>query len=133
MKKITLRILAASTTAACICVFVAATIVSVQLAGSIMLCAMMGQIGENTVIETVDSSDGKYTAQLIDRDEGALSGATIIEVTDNSKQINLIFFEIGRKPKQVYYGAWGESMHMNIHWKDNNTLVADGKEYKIQE
>ena len=91
----------------------------------IMIFLLVGPIGEEVVLQETTSPDGRYTAQLIDRSEGAMGGSTKIEVTDNEA----FLFD---KTQTVYTGKWGEGFDMQIYWKDNDTLVADGIEYEMQ-
>ena len=41
---------------------------------------VFGSLGERSVMQTLSSPDGRYTAQVIDSDEGALGGATFVEI-----------------------------------------------------
>ena len=88
-------------------------------------------IGQNTVVQTVESPSGKYYAQVIDSDQGALGGDTLVDVYKKSG-INLIIFKIEKKPQRVYFGDWGEFNNMQIHWKDDNCLVINSVEYEIE-
>jgi hypothetical protein len=75
-----------------------------------------------TVIQTLPSPGGTYEARVIDVDEGALGGSTIVEVERNSCLA---------RPKQVYVGEWGEYETMEIYWKNDDCLVINGKEYGV--
>lgn len=90
-----------------------------------------GNIGHNTVVQTIESPNGTYYAQVIDSDQGALGGDTIVNVCKTSR-LNAIVFKIEKKPKTIYRGEWGEFKTMQIHWEDENCLVIDSIEYKIQ-
>ena len=92
---------------------------------------IFGNIGQNTVVQTVESPSGKYYAQVIDSDLGALGGDTLVDVYEKSG-INAIFFKIEKKPQRVYFGEWGEFNNMQIYWKDNECLIINSTEYKIQ-
>ena len=92
---------------------------------------VFGNIGQNTVIQTVESPSGKYYAQVIDSDQGALGGDTFVDVYEKSG-INAILFKIEKKPQRVYSGDWGEFENMQIHWKDDECLIINSTEYKIQ-
>ena len=83
---------------------------------------VFGNIGQNTVIQTVESPSGKYYAQVIDSDQGALGGDTFVDVYEKSG-INAILFKIEKKPQRVYSGDWGEFENMQIHWKDDECLI----------
>lgn len=88
-------------------------------------------IGQNTVVKTVESPSGKYYAQVIDSDQGALGGDTLVDVYEDYG-INILFFKVEKKPQRVYSGDWGEFENMQIDWKDDNYLVINSVEYEIQ-
>lgn len=93
---------------------------------SLIFILMLGSIGENTVVKTVESPDGTYFAQVIDSDQGALGGATMVEVYENRK-----IFGRYKKVDCVYMGEWGEWQTMEIYWKDEHCLVINSVEYPI--
>ena len=92
---------------------------------------IFGNIGQNTVVQTIESPGGKYYAQVIDSDQGALGGDTLVDVYEKSG-INAIIFKIEKKPQRVYSGDWGEYENLEIHWKDDECLIINSTEYKIQ-
>ena len=59
------------------------------------IALIFGNIGQNTVVQTVESPSGKYYAQVIDSDQGALGGDTLVDVYKKSG-INLIFLKLKR-------------------------------------
>lgn len=90
-----------------------------------------GNIGQNTVVQTIESPNGEYYAQVIDSDQGALGGDTLVDVYQKSG-INAFLFKIEKKPQRVYWGDWGEFENMQIYWKDDNRLVINSVEYEIK-
>lgn len=68
---------------------------------------------------------------MIDSDKGALGGDTLVDVYEKSG-INAILFKIEKNPQRVYFGEWGEFNNMQIYWKDDECLMIDSTEYKIQ-
>ena len=95
------------------------------------IALIFGDIGQNTVVQTVESPNGKYYAQVIDSDQGALGGDTFVDVYERGK-INAILFQIENEPQRIYSGDWGEFKNMQIHWKDDNCLVINSVEYEIE-
>ncbi len=87
-------------------------------------------IGQNTVVQTLESPTGRYYAELIDSDQGALGGDTVVNVYEKW-EINLLLFKIEKEPQQVYFGEWGEFKDMNIYWKNDSCIVINSQEYKI--
>ena len=84
-------------------------------------------MGHVTVVQELDSPDNRYTAQLIDVDEGALGGGTLVKVRDNDRTVNVLFGSFVRE-YTVYSGDWGEFQDMELGWTDDGTLrINDGK------
>ncbi len=92
---------------------------------------IFGNLSKNTIVQTVESPGGKYYARVIDSDQGALGGDTIVNVYEN-KGIDAVIFRIEKKPQRVYLGPWGAFKNMQIHWKDDGCLVINSVEYKIE-
>ena len=100
------------------------TVLPVTFFGFISL--IFRNFGENTVVQTVESPDGAYYAEVIDSDQGALGGDTIVDVYEK------VFFNISKKSQRVYQGDWGEFRDMEIYWKDEHCLVINSTEYTIE-
>lgn len=92
---------------------------------------ILGNFGHITVVQSVESPSGTYCAKVIDSDQGALGGNTLVDVYEN-KEINALVFKISRKSQSVYCGNWGEFENMDIYWKDDGCLVINSVEYKIE-
>ena len=84
-------------------------------------------LSQNTVVQTLDSPNGTYFAQVIDSDQGAMGGATIVEVYQSNS-----FLGRHKKVDRVYTGRYGEYKTMEIYWKDDTCLVINGTEYPIK-
>ena len=130
----------------CVCAVVAANscvkrvwmgVVSFLLTLPLLLCAglvglsLLFPMSEETVLQTTVSPDGAYVAQLIDNDQGALGGATVITLRRTEGEIDLLFFALEHKPETVYYGDWGEGFGKTLAWKDGNTLTLGGMPIEI--
>ena len=76
------------------------------------------------------SPDRTYYAEVVNVDQGALGGDTVVYV-HRSRGINLFFLSFNKVPQKVYIGEWGEYKTMQIEWQDEKTIVIDGKEYVI--
>ncbi len=86
-------------------------------------------IVSNTVVKSVESPSGKYVAEVIDSDQGALGGDTLVEV--RRKNINLIVAEIKGCSRQIYIGEWGEFENISVYWIDDDHVIVNNREYKI--
>lgn len=109
---------------------IAAGIVAVPACIIIVISLIVNGFGKTTVVRTVTSPDGSFCAEVIDHDEGALGGSTLVEVY--AKPFNAGAFRIGKRPETVYKGAWGEFETMEIYWKGEHCLVIDSVEHKVE-
>lgn len=100
----------------------------ISFLGYILL--IFGNLGQNTVVQTVESPSGTYYAEVIDSDQGALGGDTFVDVHSKDR-LHAVLFTIEEKPQRVYIGNWGEFETMQIHWEDDDCLVINGVEYEI--
>lgn len=92
---------------------------------------LLGNFGQDTIVQTVESPNGKYYAQVVFSDQGALGGDTQVYVYNNSS-INLVFAKIKKKPRSVYFGEWYEYKKLQICWNEENCLIINGVEYEIE-
>ena len=96
-----------------------------------LMALLFGNFGQSTVVQSLESPGGAYYAEVIDDDQGALGGATLVYVYEN-KQMDLMIARIFPKPREVYWGRWGEYKHMKIWWKDDTHLVINSVEYEME-
>ena len=90
-----------------------------------------GSIGQNTVIKNIGSPNGNFYAQVIDSDQGAFGGDTLVNVYEK-RGIDTFIFRLKDKPQRVYLGEWREYESMYISWKDDKCLVINSVEYEIK-
>lgn len=97
-----------------------------------------GEFGKTSVVKQVSSPDQNYVAEVLDIDEGALGGNTRVNIKkirqhNQGKEISVLLGKLVPIPNEVnvYEGPWGEFEDMVIEWKDNHTLLIDGKEYTV--
>ena len=92
--------------------------------------AVFGNIGQDTVIKTVESPSGEYYAEVIDSDQGALGGDTVVTVRYKI-QLDLKVIRIAKMPRRIYVGEWGEYNNMEIYWKNDTVLIINSEEFEI--
>ncbi|MBQ7999692.1 MAG: zf-HC2 domain-containing protein [Ruminococcus sp.] len=88
--------------------------------------------GENAVVQSVDSPTGRYTAELVASDQGALGGDTVVYVTDNLLRVDFGLFTIHKAKETVYFGEWWEYESVTLQWVDNDTLSVGGHQYNMK-
>ncbi len=88
-------------------------------------------IGQNTVVQTLESPSGRYYAEVVDSDQGALGGDTLVRVHEK-REFNLLLIRIKNEPQLVYSGEWGEFKDMEIAWKDDHCILINSEEYEIE-
>ena len=92
---------------------------------------LLGNFSQNTVVQTIESPSGKYYAQVIDSNQGALGGSTFVEI-HRTNNIDFFFFQLSKEPQRVYTGDWLEYQTMHIYWKNDSCLVINSLEYRIE-
>lgn len=95
-----------------------------------LMFASFGSIGKDTVVQTVESPRKTYYAQVINRDQGALGGNTLVTVCQ-SKYLDVLVFQISKKPEILYRGRWCEHKTIKVIWKDETHLTINGIEYSL--
>ena len=99
--------------------------------GASFFIMTFGQIGQTTVVRELTSPAGTYTVIVIDSDQGALGGDTIVEVENHTFEIN---FGLGRyvRVSRLYVGDWGEFETMRLEWASDDILMIDGVPYLME-
>lgn len=92
-----------------------------------------GDFTSNTVVKSVASPQNTYVVEVIDNNQGALGGATYVNVQSNSKPIDILIGKYAKSPIHVYTGDWGEFENIKIQWKNEHILVINNKEYNISD
>lgn len=90
-----------------------------------------GSIRLDTVVKSIPSPQNTFTVEVIDSNQGALGGDTLVNVHSNQPKVNLWICQFIQSPILVYQGDWGEYETMKISWKNDAALQINGKEYPI--
>lgn len=90
-------------------------------------------IGKNTIVQTAISPSGRYTAEMVDSNQGALGGDTLVYVTDNLRCADFWLVTIHKEKKLIYRGEWGEFKNMSVRWVNEDTLSIGGRQYNIND
>ena len=88
-------------------------------------------LGSNTVIKSEMSPNSIYLAEIINSDQGALGGDTIVNVTRQNCDINLLIGRLKKDPKRVYTGRWHEFFTMTLRWETDEILYVNETKYII--
>lgn len=88
--------------------------------------------GINTVVGTLPSPKDSYYAEIVDSDQGALGGNTVVYVHKNDG-IDAFAFSITKTPQRIYMGEWKEYETMDIYWKNEHCLIINSEEYFINQ
>lgn len=103
-------------------------IVGIIVAGWLFLNAVFGGVGLLSVVYSKESPDGKYIAEIVDDDQGALGGSTIVRVT-RKESISFGVGNIHKDPTVITVRRWGMWDDIEFEWVDEDTLLVDGTEY----
>ena len=106
-------------------------LVPLVLISMLFACFSRFPIGKNTVVQTLSSPAGTYYAELIDSDQGALGGDTVVNVYTAKAEVDMFFLEVRKDPQMVYLGEWGEFENMKLEWESEQVLLINGNPYAI--
>lgn len=91
---------------------------------------VFGQIGSHHIVQEVPSPDGEKVAELIDDNQGALGGNTLVCVRYRDV-LPLGFGGLRPDSKQIYRGSWGSHEEIKLIWLDDTTLMINDHPYNI--
>lgn len=94
------------------------------------ITAFFGNFSSSTVVRAEYSPDNRYIAEVIDSDQGALGGATLVTVREN-KELRLPTLAIQKKASCLYTGRYGEFEDMILSWQTNDTLRIRDRVYTV--
>lgn len=97
-------------------------------AAVMFMVIVMDDFGMNTVVRELPSDDGRYVAQVIDSDQGALGGSTVVRVK-RTRLLGVSVENIVKLDRRVWMGDWGLAHEVGVMWEDADTLVVNGIEY----
>lgn len=92
---------------------------------------LLFDFGATNIVKTVPTQSGDYYAEVVDVDQGALGGNTVVNVCED-KEIDALLFSIKKAKQRVYIGEWGEHENMQIYWKNEHCLVINSEEYIVK-
>lgn len=95
-----------------------------------LLLIFSSKFSAKTVVNFIVSPERTYYAEVVDVDQGALGGETVVYV-HRSRSTNLFLFNLTKRPQRIYVGDWGEYKTMQTEWKNDNCLLIDSNEYTV--
>ncbi len=104
--------------------------VGILLIPVILLRSVFGGLSVDREVYRLESPDGSRYAVVIESDQGALGGATWVDVVE--KPGKFLFFTIQGSSQRVYVGRWGEQYSIRVAWQDGDTLLINGEAYPIK-
>jgi hypothetical protein len=88
--------------------------------------------GSSTVVRSELSPNSIFLAEIINVDEGALGGSTLVYATRLNSDVNLFIGTLKRDSQRIYEGEWGEFEKMTLRWEGDNILYINEKQYAVK-
>ena len=88
-------------------------------------------LGYRMTVRTVISPEKTYRAEVIEVNEGALGGDTIVEVYNIHKEFDGMVFLFQKEPQEIYRGNWGLFETMKLEWESEQILKINGRAYEV--
>lgn len=92
------------------------------------LIVFASQFTENTVVDRILSPESTRFAEIVDSDQGALGGNTVVYVKD-TLVTDFLLFSV-RNEERIYVGELGEEIQ--IEWINEDCLRINSEEYVIE-
>lgn len=110
------------------------SIVTFFLAGGFLFLIMLfgKHFGSVSVDRSLNSPSGKYRAEVVVYDDGALGGSTSVEVVETARTFRTLLFKVEKESQKIYWGGWYEHQTIEVRWIDEGHLEIDSKEYEIR-
>lgn len=89
--------------------------------------------GSQTVVSSKASPNGIYLAEIIEDDQGALGGNTLVNITAINHNINLFVGVLKKDSVRIYSGDYNEFNHMTLEWETDHFLYINGEKYNIEQ
>lgn len=83
-------------------------------------------MGEEIVIATVESPNGKHYAQV----ESGVDNTHVMLYEKGG--FNALLFKVRKAPQWLYSGEYWEYASMDIYWRDDSCLIINSVPYKIE-
>lgn len=128
---VVLNLLLSDTKAKLVVNIIAVLVLVLPLVFSSIFVVLFSGMGYVKVVRSVPSPNGEYVAEILDANQGALGGDTIIQIQEN-KGINCLIFKIEKKPNRIYLGEWGEFDDIDVRWENNEVVLIDSVKYPIE-
>lgn len=97
-----------------------------------IIVSVFGGLSHSTVVTSIVSPLGTYTAEIIDNDQGALGGNTFVEIKNNVETFPFLVGEFSKPSVRIYTGEWNEFDALQLYWQNESTVVLQGRTYNIQ-
>lgn len=96
----------------------------------VFLGIMRQMFVKETVVDRILSPEGTRFAEIVDSDQGALGGNTVVYVKD-TLVTDFLLFSV-RNEERIYVGEWREYGNMRVEWISEDCLKINSKEYVIE-
>jgi len=81
-----------------------------------------GGFSSNEAVQSEFSPHGTHLAEVVSSNQGALGGATFIDITRQRRNLNLFVVALRRNHVRVYSGRFGEAYSMKLYWESDTVL-----------
>lgn len=98
------------------------SVAAIPVVFALFATLILPPFGHNEIVQTRYSPNAVHRAEIVANSQGALGGATWIEVTNLDKNISLLIGELRTAPHRIYSGRWGEFHTMTLRWETDEIL-----------
>lgn len=93
----------------------------------LFLSVIFANFGHIEITQVLDSPNEKYSAWIVNSDEGALGGDNSVYLRNKERDIFALFGTLKGNDHCILCAEWGENIE--LLWKSENILLVNGVEY----
>lgn len=113
-----------------ICAGIVTSIFTIGYSLIVLISIVLPEIGETTIVETLNSPQDNYCANIISYSEGALGGSTYVYVRNIKKDISFLTGTLRKDEQRIWRGSWNAIP--TLEWKDDHNILINNKNYDVK-
>ena len=94
----------------------------------IFAALIFGDMRQDIVLRSIPSPENGHYAEVVYSNPGAMGGDIFVDIYEEGKDFDAVIFRISKNPRIVYID---EGTLADIYWKNENCLVINSVEYKV--
>ena len=97
----------------------------------LFIATVFANFGIHEVVHSEMSPNYVYLAEIINSDQGALGGNTLVTITRQNRNLNLLIGKFEKVSRTIYITGWGAFGTMTLDWETDEILYINGERHFV--